>query len=344
MTVYFSLPVHEAPLVVADQLTNFSRYAPQARVVLHVSSNAAIDVAALHDILRRAGNDNYLINPVRERTAWGGILRAHLANIAFIRALGDASHICFHASNDMLIRPGCLSHITAQDRAFNVRPIFPESYWWVARKAFYDPALRTVQKRLGGCALFGSQIEGAFYDAPTLFEIADILRQEALATADYPQEEVVFATVAKALGATPNAMPYVFSEAHVFDRAYWRFLQQFEWMFGNNWTRAPGLRYCVEYAFIKTPFYRLRPDLVELIARPVHATSKNGRAFAGRSAQARRLGDLEWMDDGNSIWRVFSVDTLYGVKRVPRSLDNPLRRFIQQLPTGTLRPTQDREA
>jgi len=47
MTIYVSLPVHEAPLVVADQLANFARFFPEACVVLHVSCSGRLDNARL---------------------------------------------------------------------------------------------------------------------------------------------------------------------------------------------------------------------------------------------------------------------------------------------------------
>jgi hypothetical protein len=97
----------------------------------------------------------------------------------------------------------------------------------------------------------------------------------------------------------------------------------------------------VEYAFIKTPYYRLRPDMIELIAQ----TSRGLRAHARLEGEAaRHLERLEWMNDGDSTWKVFDRHSLYGVKRVPRTLDNPLRRFIRQLPSSSVLPVNERSA
>jgi hypothetical protein len=331
MTLYVSLPVHEAPLVVADQLGNFARYLPEATVVLHLSRGGVLTPSPLDAALRQAGHRNYLINPNREQTAWGGIFRAHLVNIAFIRALGDATHICFHASNDMLVRPGLAGHIAREGRGYNLRPVTPRSYWWVARRALRDKTLHAFLASFGERpALFGSQIEGAFFDAGTIFEIAVLAERAGLGEASYPQEEIVIPTLAHALGARAATTPYVFSETHVFDRAYWGFLQRFEWLFGNNWSRAAQLRHCIEYAFIKTPFYKLSPALVEAIAL---GPDQDGEiASATRQGPGDALRRLEWMNDGDTRWRVFDRQALYGVKRVPRVLDNPLRQFIRQLP------------
>ena len=88
---YVSLPVHTQPLVVAGQVQNFSHYFPDATVVLHVSLQARFEVKTLETALRRSRCENVIINPTRVSTAWGSILPAHLANIAYIRKRGDAS-------------------------------------------------------------------------------------------------------------------------------------------------------------------------------------------------------------------------------------------------------------
>ncbi|WP_248320385.1 hypothetical protein [Caballeronia sp. Sq4a] len=341
MTIYVSLPVHEAPLVVADQLVNFARFFPEACVVLHVSRSGRLDEACLRATLNSQRCENYLINPAHERTVWGSIFRAHLSNIAFIRSLGDASHVCFHASNDMLVAPGAAGHIARHGRGYNVRPITPGSYWWVSPKARADAVLDALCKTLGNCPLVGSQIEGAFYEADTVFEVADIARGAHPGEAGYPLEEVVFPTIAHAIGATPRVTPYVYSETHVFDRTYWRFLQAFEWLFGNNWRRARELRHCVEYAFIKTPYYRLSPGMIGVIVQMSRGISDSA---IDDVQLARRLEGLQWMNDGDATWQVFDRHSLYGVKRVPRTLDNPLRHLIRQLPSARVPSAPERPA
>ncbi|MEZ2354488.1 hypothetical protein [Caballeronia sp. RCC_10] len=341
MSIYVSLPVHEAPLVVADQLANFARFCPQACVVLHVSRSGRLDEATLNAALKSQGCDNFLINPAHESTRWGSIFRAHLSNIAFIRSRGDASHICFHASNDMLVAPGLRDHIARHGHGYNVRPITPGSYWWVSPKARADAELDALCKRLGNCPLVGSQIEGAFYEADTLYELADIANGAHPGVAGYPLEEVVFPTIAHAIRATPRITPYVYSETHVFDRTYWRFLQEFEWLFGNNWKRARGLRHCVEYAFIKTPYYRLSPGMIRVIAQMSRGIPDSA---VDDVRVARRLEKLQWMNDGDSTWKVFDPHSLYGVKRVPRTLNNPLRDFIRQLPSARALNAHERPA
>ena len=61
--LYISIPVHEKPEVIVNQMQNFARYLPEAKVVLHVSKDAKFSVNELEDILKKANISNALVNP-----------------------------------------------------------------------------------------------------------------------------------------------------------------------------------------------------------------------------------------------------------------------------------------
>jgi hypothetical protein len=313
-----SLPVHTRPAVVAGQLKNFAAFLPGAQVVLHVSAQARFTPAQLETALQQAGCTNACINPQRLATGWGNILLAHLANIAWIRRQApQCSRICLHSSNDMLVRPGLARHLERGQNLLHHRPILPGSRWRFAAPALADPALAAVCRHLGGAPLVGSQVEGSSYEAGLLYEVADLIKHAArqAAQAPYPREEVWLSTVAHARGAQVSGAPYVFSEVHRFDRVFWRVLRVVDPLIGRRGDPRWLPRRALEFVMIRSGFHRIGRAVVDRIARDL----------------ADELAPYEWLSDGDGMWRVFDRHGLYGVKRVPRRPDSPLRRYIEQL-------------
>lgn len=318
-----SLPVHTRPAVIAGQLANFAAFLPAAQVVLHVSANARFTPAELEAALADKGCANAVVNPQRLATGWGNILLAHLANIAWIRRQRPAcTRICLHASNDMLVRRGLGAHLDrGQGGNFlHRRPIGPGSRWRFTGAALGDAPLLALRKRLGDAPALGSQVEGASYDAALLYEIADIVKHAARQPAPlpYPREEVWLSTVAHARAAPVAGTPYVFSEVHRFDRAFWRVLRLVDPLIGRRGDARWLPRRALEFLMIRAGLHRIDRAWVERIAHD----------------RADALAPYEWLSDGPESWRVFERHGLYGVKRVPRRPEAPLRRYIDSLGTA----------
>lgn len=318
--ICISLPVHTRPAVIAGQLANFAAFLPSAQVVLHVSANARFTPGELEAALAASGCANAVINPQRLATGWGNILLAHLANVAWIRRqLPACTRICLHSSNDMLVRRGLHVHLARAQAGslLHHRPIRPGSHWRFAPAALGDAALLALRKRLGDAPAIGSQVEGSSYDAALLYEIADIVKHAARqpAPVPYPREEVWLSTVAHARAAPIAGMPYVFSEVHRFDRAFWRVLRVVDPIIGRRGDPHWLPRRALEFLMIRAGFHRIDRTWVERIAHD----------------RAEALAPYEWLSDGQGPWRVFDRHGLYGVKRVPRRPDAPLRRHIDKL-------------
>jgi hypothetical protein len=318
--ICISLPVHTRPAVIAGQLQNFAAFLPGARVVLHVSAQARFTPAQLEAALAEAGCANSCINPQRLATGWGNILLAHLANIAWIRRqMPHCARICLHSSNDMLVRPGLARHLERGANFLHTRPIRPGSRWRFAAPALADPALAAVCRRLGDAPLIGSQVEGSSYEAALLYEVADLVKHAARQAAQlpYPREEVWLSTAAHACRARVDGTPYVFSEVHRFDRVFWKVLQVADPLIGRRGDPRWLPRRALEFLMIRSGFHRVGRKMVDCIAHDL----------------ADQLAPYEWLSDGDEYWRVFDRHGLYGVKRVPRRPDSPLRRYIQALPS-----------
>ena len=217
--IYISIPVHEKPEVVVNQMQNFARFLPEAKIVLHVSKGAKFSVNELEDVLKKANISNALVNPKQVETKWGSIIQAHIANIRYIIQRGDAEKVIFHSSNDMLIMDGLSEYLQDKKNIFHLRKCTSDSLWWVSRKAVKDSALSTF---FNG-KLYASQIEGSMYDISLLKSLVHSINNKDLVLNSelfYPLEEVIFSSFACKENIKPEGLPYVYSEVHKFDRFF----------------------------------------------------------------------------------------------------------------------------
>ncbi|MGE0609828.1 MAG: hypothetical protein AB7O62_22245 [Pirellulales bacterium] len=317
--IYFSIPVHENIPVIINQMQNLAAYAPQVRVVLHRSAQAAFSHHELASRLDEAGLRHCTVNPHSVPTAWSGIIEAHLANIRCIRQRGDATLITFHSSNDMLVRGGVADFMQAHRNCLHQWPVFAESYWWPGPAALQDTALAACLRHLGTGRLVGSQIEGSVYQAEVLYEIADLAQDDRFSPSQpgprYPREEIWFSTLATALGVRPSAFPYVFSELQRFDAKAWglaRVSQRLPRWLGQRFVRRGIIDLC---RYLPREQYVIGPQDV----RAVREISPSLERYCIRR-------------DGTHSGRVYHVENLYGLKRIARDCEDPVRKYISGLP------------
>jgi hypothetical protein len=299
LQVHVSLLVHEKPDVVRDQLKNFSRYLPDATVMLHISANADFEEGEILNSTDRAANQHVILNPVRLKTAWGDMLDPHLANIRHFRALGCEGVVVFHASNDMYVRHGAQGWMMETGTGYGASEIGVTTDWSWASHAYADPLLREMITKSGGKAIFAGQIEGSFYRLVDLYQMMDSLDEcSGKTAAPYPREEIYFATYAKAKGIEPTGAPLVFSEIHHADVLH--FLRDLK------------IRKSIRSIFRKRTSAKISERCVLCIRNP----SLFNLAF---HLSSRRRSE-NWKP------RHF-----YAVKRVPRDMTSQLRKFIKAL-------------
>lgn len=312
--IYISIPVHEKPEVVVNQMQNFARFLPEAKIVLHVSKGAKFSVNELEDVLKKANISNALVNPTQVETKWGSIIQAHLANIHYIIQQGDAEKIIFHSSNDMLIMDGLSEYLKDKKNIFHLRKCTSDSLWWVSRKAVKDSALSTF---FNG-KLYASQIEGSMYDINLLKNLVHRIDNQALILDSkifYPREEIVFSSFACKNNIKPDGLPYIYSEVHQFDRTLFRALRKGNFIFKYDNMLVKILRKLIT-SFFSMFFYKsINIQIISsIISRDFSFNDKN-----------------ELNDSFNSKWVIYNVYYLFGVKRVSRNLNDINRIFISNL-------------
>lgn len=207
MKLLFSLPVHEKPEVVIDQVLNFLHFNPDCGVVLHLSqafdfSKAVMDQKTF--LAKLSKIENVFVNPTSLRTGLQDMIQAHIANYRYALTVCDFEKFCLCASNDMFFRPGLADYIRPYDCGEKPIEIFsvanPEapSWYYYAKKAWTDPVLQTMAKDLCADKIYMSHIEGSYYSKALFGELSDLVEKYYDYTKmeiKYPREEVFFATL-----------------------------------------------------------------------------------------------------------------------------------------------------
>ncbi|MBS0254027.1 MAG: hypothetical protein JSS36_02155 [Proteobacteria bacterium] len=301
-----SLLVHEQLPVIVDQCRNLAFFAPQAVVMLHRSPSADFTHEALAAALAEAGLTRARVNPVSVKTQWGGIVEAHLANIAALADYCTAdSSVSFHSSNDMLLvrlpemgRPGLAW--------YGQREISPASRWSTGRKYCRTPGFAELLAALDCTRAVGSQIEGSTFPYAVVAELAARMRAAPELARLLPPiaEEMLFATYAANHGVPSTGHPYVLMRAHI--------------MGSSAVGLLPGpLRNTA-------PAWLLHKAMARLEGR------LKGTSAALRDVEAiiagKPLTEPDWAHSAPPRGAL----TYHGIKRVERRIDDPLRIRIRQ--------------
>lgn len=312
--IYISIPVHENPDVIVDQMQNFAHFFPQAMVVLHLSKNAVFSIDVLQKKLDESHISNVLINPIQVETKWGSIIQAHLENIRYIISQGNAEKVIFHSSNDMLVQEGVFEYVKNKKNIFHQRYIKPHTLWWVGRRGLKDNFVSNYFNH----NLMASQVEGSMYEIQFLkkcLEKLDTNPEFFNSKQCYPREEIFFSSFALKFGVLPDGLPYVFSEVHRFDREFFRYLTKYPSLFNQHSFLGKVFKKILEKFLLWTLDYKLSTNDIN------HIRNSNFE-----------IEKYSSFSDGKGLdWRVFEINTLFGVKRVCRFINDPIRVFIQKI-------------
>jgi hypothetical protein len=206
-----SLPVHEQPAVIFDQVENLRSFlGPDTLVVLHLSQSMGVDPADLAPLLP----DGVHVNPRSHATEWGDIAHLHFDNLRYAYdELDPFDYVLLNASNDLYVRRGAPERIASAQWASRHNALSPDYPWPHAAPAHRDAMLAAILADLGDDAtIFGSQVEGTFYAADLFREMLErIERRFRRGEGEhYAREEIYFPTVAAHLSSETPAEPLIY--------------------------------------------------------------------------------------------------------------------------------------
>jgi hypothetical protein len=195
--ILFSLPVHERPDIVRDQIENLLYFTPGSLVCVHVSASAAESV---DEYKRHCDLPGVFINPRRyETTAGKGILHTHISNFEHMAWQGEAfDKVMLISSNEMLIRKGLAEHVS-RFRLGAQTEVFDRSVDWHLFRAemLDDVRVRGMLDQLGLPIFFGGQAEGQFFNREIFDQVYKIYTSHfPMASCGFVTEEMIPPTVA----------------------------------------------------------------------------------------------------------------------------------------------------
>jgi len=198
--ILFSLPVHEMPAIVRDQIANINYFCPGSTIAIHISAGAA----ALQDEFRRECDlPNVLINPSSYETRWNaGLLHTHVSNYLYALERGaDFDRVVLISSNELLVKPGLSEYVSKYAMGSHVQIYDLAADWGGFRTdVASDMSVRNFVASLGLTSYFAGQAEGQFYSNRIFARIARLFVENfPMAPCGFNSEEVIPPTVAASL-------------------------------------------------------------------------------------------------------------------------------------------------
>ncbi|MGC3970540.1 MAG: hypothetical protein QM775_25350 [Pirellulales bacterium] len=201
--ILFSIPVHERPDIVRDQIENINYFCPGSVVCIHISSGATVS----HDEFRRHCDfENVLINPQSYETIWsGGIMHTHVSNFLYALECGvEFDKVLLASSNELLVKPGLSDYVAGFTAGAQMEVYDSATDWGVFRADFLEsPAMQKFVKALDLPLFFGGQAEGQFFDKDVFAWLSRLfVACFPMGPCGFPIEEAVPATIAARLAIT----------------------------------------------------------------------------------------------------------------------------------------------
>ena len=211
-SILFSIPVHERPEVVLDQINNFLHFNPDCCIVLHISSEFRFDSDYIseEDFFRAFGDiDRVYVNPNRLRSGLEDIIQCHISNFRYAYENIEFEYIVFASSNELFFRSGLLDDISQYDCGPGNRILVNDDTNWIQEKHIIgDKEFIEALKKWGISHIFSGQFEGSFMRRDMMLKISDKIESfydHRSMTVKYAREEVFFHTFIAAF----------YQEAHV---------------------------------------------------------------------------------------------------------------------------------
>ena len=330
MKICISIPVHERPDVIRDQILNFRFYLPNCIIVLHKSRNfiETVSHGSFDDLAKIEG---VFVNPVSLPTwsRWGSFAHVHNSNFEFAHKNLDFDYFCLHASNDMFVKAGAKDYIARFDCGNHNALLEKDSGWALAEKIFADPDLKKIMESVNLQDICGSQVEGMFFRREIFAEMIKIIERFydfSNVDLNYERAEVYYPTLARKF-ATSFGMPYVFSSvvANIPENLF----EVVELIRGDKLSKAalasiyrnyrPRLNVKISsFADLKTFAIKKGKELVKALIKCGKARNLSGFRF-----------DIESISQ--SIDSIYKPENTFAIKRVDRVFDDPLRTKIREM-------------
>lgn len=204
--ILFSIPIHEKPEVVIDQVMNIKRFNADCCIVFHVSNGFCFDSDYISEeefLKCLADMDDVLVNPNRLRSGYEDIIQCHISNYRYAIGQIQFKYIMFAASNELFFRQGLIEDIERFDCGPSRRSVVNEQSTWIQEKrALQDEDLIHYLSKNNIDRIYSGQFEGSFMRKDMMEQICneiDSFYDYREMHIRYAREEFYFHTLIAAL-------------------------------------------------------------------------------------------------------------------------------------------------
>lgn len=197
----FSLPVHEMPEIVRDQIENINYFCPGSYICIHISAGSA---HLLEDFRRQCDFENVFINPSSYETQWNfGILHTHVSNFLYALEQGaNFDKVVLISSNELLVKHGLAEYVSQYAMGCHTQMYDVTANWGGFRTdVANDQRMKAFLRSVDMPCYFAGQAEGQFYSTKIFSKIVrHYISHFPMAPCGFCTEEVIPPTIAAIFG------------------------------------------------------------------------------------------------------------------------------------------------
>lgn len=299
MKILFSILVHENLEIIHDQIINFKKYNPNCLILLHVSkkfkeSNIE-EINLLPSQYRNVYiNSKSIITGLMDNSQLNG----HLLNIEYSIVNNiKYDYLSLHASNDMFVKKGLIEYMCNYDAGSSNNKVLPNTTWKQGINSLKDSKLKSILKQHNTKEIFGSQVEGLFIKKEIVIKIYESIlkynKKSTIEKIDSYLREII---------PSKYYLPIMLG---VF----------------------PGYLYGKEEVY----FASFIPIFTSNIGLPyVFINWNNNLIVEKNDIKAIINNDFTYLSQKLNVDSKY-VNNFFAVKRVDRDMENPIRKFINNL-------------
>ncbi|MFM6130388.1 MAG: hypothetical protein ACKPBV_16960 [Sphaerospermopsis kisseleviana] len=297
----YSLPAHEKPQVLIDQIQNLNKFNKNFSVliVIHLSQRFNLTTEEIESI---SIQPNVLLNPERLITGFmdGSLYEAHLSNILLLYDKQiQFGHLVFIASNMMFVRQ--MKNITSD--------FIGSSHDAITHKGWFQAWMAVRDKNINKFHLYGCQIEGLFVSKKLLDKMLPYLKSISY----------------KELFIDPASL-----KRNTF---YVKLIRQLRKYRFRKWVKTNYLLKPIRYfTFSQFPFARIAYATEEVYFSTIARLFETEFVFSGKeiSFQDWKNSNVVTVDSINWLRSDQNKDYVC-TKRVDRIYDDTIRVYIRNL-------------
>jgi hypothetical protein len=195
--ILFSIPVHERPDLVREQIENINYFCPGSLIYIHIAEDTT---ESRDDFARQCRFDNVVINPKSYPVVpSSGYLHTHVSN--FLLAINQGvefDKILLMTAEELLVKHGLAEHVSKYPAGVQTEVFDLAAEWGVFREDFLKAEpIQNFLKSLELPLYFGGQAEGQFLSKKIFSQLTRVYAQNfPMGPCGFPIEEVFPPTVA----------------------------------------------------------------------------------------------------------------------------------------------------